>query len=520
MGPRSTLAGLSLALLIAVGCSSWPKVREEVVEPIHHLLHHALPEAMIEADPATLAGLFAVSAANDARAPINEVLAQFREIVNARVHIQKVDLEASPVLASALLQVEGTTAGGGFRSLSQEKHWQLIREPDGWRILSDRPTEIRVSPIPSAFFRDEAALRGLWFQHEAGQVKDARGELQRHVFGSGVAAADLDRDGWEDVLLLTGGRIDLFMNREGSFVRESEVRGLGDQPGRVLTVVLPVDLDNDGWKDLFVGAELGQPLLFRNREGRFERVFDHGIRTTERTISAVAADFDANGFADLYLANHENVYLESPDPPGAADNAEADQLFLNRGSFHFDDATRAAGIDNTGWALTPLAVDYDGDGDVDLFVGNDFGMDRLYRNDGSAHFEEVSRAAGIDRPVASMGADWGDFDGDGDFDLFIGGMFSGSGWVLEVPDFEIRGVPRLLDWMFRPYVREAVRSWFRGNRLYENQGDGSFREIARDSGASISGWSWATVWLDFDNDGRLDLYGLNGFVSGALEDDV
>ena len=125
------------------------------------------------------------------------------------------------------------------------------------------------------------------------------------MFGSGVAAADLDQDGWEDVLLLTGGRIDLFMNREGSFVRESLARGLGEQPGRVLTVVLPVDLDNDGWKDLFVGAELGQPLLFRNREGRFERVHGHGIRTTERTISAVAADFDANGFTDLYLANHE-----------------------------------------------------------------------------------------------------------------------------------------------------------------------------------------------------------------------
>ncbi|MGH0030734.1 MAG: FG-GAP-like repeat-containing protein [Myxococcota bacterium] len=517
MGRRANLAGLAA---LALGCSTWQTDRVEVVEPIHELLHHAYPAALESGDPAELSALFARAADPQVRAPTAELRAGFAEIHHARAHVQRVDLESQPVRSHVVLQVEGLDPQGEPRRVDQDKHWTVVREGGVWRIASDPPTPLRETPRPGAFFFDEATLRGLWFQHEAGSVEATHREPQRHVFGSGVAASDVDGDGWDDVFLLSAHRIELFLNREGSFTKVSEEWGLGDQDERVLTVALPVDFDGDGLRDLFVGAEYGQPLLFRNTGGRFEPVADPGLRTTERTISAIAADFDGNGLADLYLANHENVFVESPEPPGFAKNAEADQLFLNQGGFRFRDATREAGLGNTGWTLTPVAADYDRDGDVDLFVGNDFGADRLYRNDGHARFDEVSDEAGVVLPVASMGADWGDFDGDGDFDLFIGGMFSGSGWILEAPSFQIQRVPRVLDWMFRPYVREAVRSWFRGNRLYENRGDGTFREVAADSGASNSLWSWATVWLDFDNDGRLDLYGLNGFVSGPLKDDL
>jgi hypothetical protein len=367
---------------------------------------------------------------------------------------------------------------------------------------------------------DETQIRGLWFQHETRTLDDANGQPRKYVFGSGVAAADVDDDGWTDVFLLSGDRIELFLNRRGYFVNATEEWGLGPQPKGMLTVALPFDFDNDGRKDLFVGAEHAQPLLFRNLGGRFEPVEHSGLVTRQRTISANAADFDGDGLVDLFLANHENVFWKAPDPPGNANNAHADQLFLNNGDGSFRDVTRESGVGNTGWSLSPAAADYDLDGDMDFFVGNDFGRDRLYRNDGAGRFTDVTEEAGITRPVASMSAAWGDFDGDGDFDLFVGGMRSGSAWVLEAPDFRIKRVPRIVDLLFRPYVREAVRSWFRGNRFYENLGDGTFREIAKESGAQDSGWAWGSVWIDFDNDGRLDIYGANGFLSGPLEDDT
>jgi hypothetical protein len=338
-----------------------------------------------------------------------------------------------------------------------------------------------------------------------------------------VAAADVDGNGFDDLVLASGSRVELFLNEGGYFERVSEAWGLGEAlpapPPGLWTVVLPRDFDSDGRRDLFVAAEFGQPLLLHNTGAGFVPVADSGLVSHERTVGAVAADFDGDGNLDLYLANHESVYLRAPDLPHAR-NARPDQLFLGLGNGRFREATREAGLDNTGWSLAPVAVDYDGDGDVDLFVGNDFGYDALLRNDGSGHFEDVSEAAGIDRPVAAMSADWGDYDGDGDFDLFVSGMASESGWVLEVPDFRIRRVPWIVDALFRPYVRDAVRAWFRGNLIYENLGDGTFREFASESGAQRNGWGWGSVWLDFDNDGRLDVYASNGFLSGPLEDDV
>ena len=514
----TALATLVLALL--AGCANWTQTREQLVNPIHELLHHRYPASYKDGDPEALAALFA---SPEAAGPSLALRASFAEVMNAHADIERVDLETRPIRGRVTLRLDGTGLDGQPRTIHQDRTMTVEATEAGWKVLTDAPDALVETPRPGAFFYDESQLRGLWFRHQGKPIAGPDGEPNRYVFGSGVAAADLDGNGFDDVVLASGGRIELFLNQGGYFERRSEAWGLGDalpEPGDgVWTVLLPRDFDGDGQRDLFVGAEFAQPILLRNTGSRFVPVADTGIVSSERTIAAAAADFDGDGNLDLYLANHEDVFRKAPDLPYAR-NARLDQLFLGNGDGTFRDATRAAGLDNTGWSLDPVAADYDGDGDVDLFIGNDFGTDTLLRNDGHAHFEDVADEAGVDRPIASMSADWGDFDGDGDLDLFVGGMASGSGWVLEVPQFQIRKVPWIVDALFRPYVRDAVRAWFRGNRLYQNRGDGTFEEIAAAAGVQRNGWAWGSVWLDFDNDGRLDVYAANGFLSGPRKDDL
>ena len=513
-GPRRLLLA---CLVLFAGCSTWGHTRETLVDPIHKLLHRSWPAAFKERDAGALAALFASA---EAAAPSLGLRARFSEVTDAHGDILRMDLET--LRGRVDLRLDGLGPDGQPLTVFEARDVEVVRRGDGFRIAADHPEAARVPERPAVTYADEARLRGLWFQHESRPTYGPDGQPHRYVFGSGAAASDLDGNGYDDVLLASNGRIELFLNEGGFFTRVSEAWGLGDAlpapEHGVFTVLLPADFDGDGRRDLYVGAEGAQPLLLRNTGNHFERVEDPGLRTEERNVSGTVLDFDGDGWLDLYLANHEDVFHEAPDLPYAR-NARNDQLFRNEGGLKFRDVTREAGVHNTGWSLAPTSADFDGDGDLDVFVGNDFGLDELLRNDGG-HFVEVSGAAHVDAPSASMGADWGDYDADGDLDLYVAGMASGSAWVLEVPEFRIRGVPGLLDAMFRSRVRAAVRAWFKGDRLYENLGDGHFVERGGVAGVQRNGWAFGPAWLDFDNDGLLDLYAANGFLSGPNKDDL
>jgi VCBS repeat protein len=286
------------------------------------------------------------------------------------------------------------------------------------------------------------------------------------------------------------------------------------------------DYDNDGRPDLFVAAARGGDRLFHNTGGRFEDVTAAAHVPPGRWGSmAVAADYDRDGFLDLYVVRMGDQETTTPRPNYAATNGVPNTLLRNLGDGTFTDVTEAAGVGDTGWGMAAAWGDYDGDGWPDLYVANEFGRNVLYHNEGNGRFRERAEAAGVVDGGAGMGVAWGDYDGDGRLDLFVSNMHANSAWALFHPDF-----PAPIPWPYRVLglfttgVRERsdeiIHRLTRGSSLYRNQGDGTFTDVSDTAGVRDGQWGWAAEFLDYDNDGRLDLYAVNGFITGAIPDDV
>ena len=235
---------------------------------------------------------------------------------------------------------------------------------------------------------------------------------------------------------------------------------------------------------------------------------------------ATVADYDRDGFADVYVArmgDHENT---APNPPYDAKNGVRGTLWHNDGDGTFTDVSKQAGVDSPGWDMAAAWGDYTGDGWPDLYVANEFGNNRLYRNERDGTFTERALEAGAEDGGSAMGTAWGDVDGDGDLDLFVSGMHSNSGWTMFHPDFPIP-----IPWYFRfvgLFTDEVQkRSDFltdrltRGSTLLINDGDGTFTDVSDDAGVRDGQWGWAGDFFDYDNDGDLDLHAVNGFITGS-----
>ncbi|HKI02077.1 MAG TPA: CRTAC1 family protein, partial [Thermoanaerobaculia bacterium] len=228
--------------------------------------------------------------------------------------------------------------------------------------------------------------------------------------------------------------------------------------------------------------------------GRFEDVTRKaGLERYANAITAVAFDYDRDGDLDLFTGNYfQPVNLFNPDTPRffpesfeTADNGGGLTVWRNDGGGRFADATREAGIALSGWTLDLGHADFDNDGDDDLYVACDFGTDRFLVNNGDGTFaDRTKQAVGIDTKKG-MNADWGDYDNDGLLDVF----------VTNITD---------------EYMRE-------GNFLWRNNGDGTFSDVARETGVHDTGWGWGGKFFDYDNDGWLDLYVVNGWVSAGPE---
>jgi enediyne biosynthesis protein E4 len=323
---------------------------------------------------------------------------------------------------------------------------------------------------------------------------------------SGVAVLDYDGDGWPDIYFINGAHQPKLEkddpsfynrlyrnNRDGTFrdvTQKAGVKGEGFATG-----VAAADYDNDGWTDLFI-AGVNRNILYRNRgDGTFEDVTKRAGLSSEPgaakpwSIAAGWFDYDGDGLLDLFVVNY-CVWDPAKEPPCVIDGFRVychpdyysglpNNLYHNNGDGTFTDVSEASGIgSHVGKGMGVAFLDYDQDGRIDVFVGNDTLPNFLFHNEGKGRFKEKALQAGVafdenGRAVSSMGVEAGDIDNDGREDLFIAAMDSET-------------FP-----------------------LFRNLGKGLFQDITFPSGLarqSLDSTGWGNGIRDFNNDGRKDLF--------------
>ena len=513
---RIVILWVTLALC-ATACTSWEDTRREIVTPLNRLVHVDYPEALGCGDTSQVTRLFAPDLENWAARDTRDITGRFSRIDRSRcvIHDSTPPDDTGAVRTECVLRIDGVSLGKRF---TWEQERMITARPEGgeWKITGIETG--RTVNVPSAtVFAEEATARGLIARNRSRGTPDRSGVLRTYVGSAGVAVADVDGDGTDDLLMLSGDRMRLFLNRGGKFEDVTASCGITTPEKGECRCGYFADIDNDGDQDLFVAMLLGDNLLFKNDgRGKFRLVPGHesGLLTTHgQTSSACFGDFDGDGDLDLVLANGNNIYVTDPDPERNARNGYPDQYFKNNGDGAFTEATEAAGLGETGWALACAVSDYDKDGDLDLFIANDIGIDVLYRNRGDGTFEDATLDAGFIYPGSSMSADFGDVNGDGWPDLYVSGMASNSRWLLRQPGFPVP-IPFPINVLFRDYALGIMWHMFHGNRLYLNNRDGTFREVSKETRSDWLGWGWSAVFLDYDNDSFLDIYCANGFWTG------
>ena len=366
------------------------------------------------------------------------------------------------------------------------------------------------SSLPT--FADVTAAAGIRFKHESGAFGK---KYLPETMGSGGAFLDVDGDGWQDILLVnsmpwpTAPRpaqptvMALYRNNQnGTFTDVTETAGLA-VPLYGMGVAA-ADYDNDGRTDIYITA-VGPNRLFRNvSQGGKLRFTDvtkaAGVGDPGFSASAAWVDYDRDGRLDLYVTNYVEWTLATDrfcSLDGKAKSyctpeaykGQSPTLYRNRGDGAFENVTKRAGLhDPASKALGVALIDYNADGWLDLFVANDTQPNRLYENRKNGTFTDVAVAAGVafnEAGVAraGMGVDAADYNGSGRQSVVIGNFSS-----------------------------EMMA-------LYRNDGNGLFVDEAPRSAigkASMLRLTFASFFLDFDLDGRLDIFAANGHVADDI----
>ena len=357
------------------------------------------------------------------------------------------------------------------------------------------------------FYLEEVShAAGINFIHQSPKLDPKLDPIMPEVasMGASVSIVDFDRDGWPDIYVTNsaiGSKNALYRNmHDGTFKDVAGELGIANvnQPGTgVSTGAVWGDYDNDGYEDLFL-IKWGRPELFHNNQGHgFTRVTEQaGLPPWINANTAIWFDYDGDGLLDLFVGGYYSEDIDlwhltttriMPDSFEYAKNGGRKYLFHNLGNGKFEEVSAKVGINSRRWALAAAAADLRGTGHPDLFVANDYGVSELYFNDGK-RFHEVGQQTGVGfAPKSGMNAAFGDILNQGRYAVYVSNI-SEDGILIQ------------------------------GNNLWVPEegtaGDAvKYQNLARDFGVELGGWSFGAQFGDLNNDGTLDLYLTNGYIS-------
>src|ERR1019366_5127505 len=380
------------------------------------------------------------------------------------------------------------------------------------------PAQPRSHPVvggsSTSAFTDVTFAAGITNRHHKPVLDHQLDNIMSWVssVGAAAAAADYKHDGRMDLYVTDsqqGFPNHLYRtNGDGTFTDVAPQAGLAflntEEKG-VSTDCVWCDYDNDGWPDLFL-VRWGMNSLFHNNgDGTFTEVTDKLFRKRDGSpgmdwaygCAAIFFDYNLDGRPDIFVGNYfadvdlwhlkTTCIMQNDFEKGG--NAGRNRLYRQNADGTFTEVAHELGLDDPAWTLSVGAADLNNDGWPDIYCANDFGPDQLFLNDKKGGFTNVTATAiGFDTKKG-MNVDFGDFDNDGWLDIYVANITTAE------------------------YLQE-------GNMLWHNNGVGpdgnlTFTDIALETGTYDGGWGWGAKFFDADNDGRLDIIAVNGFISAG-----
>lgn len=450
--------------------------------------------------------------------------------VQLRVKISRIRLSGNEVAAQALLFANGRTDAGAIQiNTTLDTQWQLVDNAPTLQSISIAEYERAQLTSQQKWFQDATTALFAGDPAFTNQLTAGLGDwlnrIERFAGSSiytrhGHALADVNGDGLTDLYLCQPGGLPNRLFLQGPDGRltdhsaKSQVDWLNDTRSAVF-----VDLDNDGDQDLVLGTFVGAYVCENTGHGVFTKA--NKLPEIERDISSITAvDYDNDGDLDIHVCVYfSDATLAGKDPSSAnvydsratgGTNVLYRNLLEKRtkpsGTLQFENVTKEVGLveGNHRFSLAASWEDFDNDGDQDLYVANDFGINCLHRNEGG-RFVNASKQLGVEDYGPGMSVGWGDFNRDGKPDLYISNMFSAAG----------NRVTRQEQFTSTAHgtSRKSFQRFNKGNSLYQFNGK-QFEEVPGAAGAQNALWAWSSLLVDIDNDGWQDALVANGYITG------